>query len=91
MELVDAVLAKVCTKLGVPVAEVERRRRDSTKRTLAALALVRRCGMTEREAAARLGLNSGAAVSYLIRRLKERARTDPATARLVESVGQWRA
>lgn len=86
----DAVLAEVCAALGVPVAEVQRRRRDGTNRALAALALVRRCGMTEREAAARLGLASGAAVSYLIRKIKERARICTQTARLVESVARRR-
>lgn len=86
-ESADAVLAEVCAELRLDVAEIHRRRRDSTNRAIAALALVRRCGMTEREVAARLGLGSGAAVSYLIRRIKERARTDAATARLVEHTG----
>ncbi|MBM4142124.1 MAG: hypothetical protein FJ225_00805 [Lentisphaerae bacterium] len=89
-ESADYVLTEVCAQLGVDVGEVQRRRRDSTNRAVAALALVRRCGMTEREVATRLGLGSGAAVSYLIRRIKERARTDAATARLVEQTGRRR-
>ena len=48
----------------------------------------RRGAVRQHEAAARLGLGSGTAVSYLIRRIKERARTDDATARLVERVRQ---
>jgi hypothetical protein len=85
-ESADAVLPEVCAASGVTVAEIQRRRRDASERALVSLALVRRCGMTEREAAARLGLGSGAAVSYLIRRIKERARTDAAAGRLVEQV-----
>lgn len=88
-EPVDTVLMEVCEELGVPVGELQRRRRDASNRALAALALVRRSGMTEREVAARLGLGSGAAVSYLIRRIKDRAREDATTARLVEKVS-WR-
>jgi len=90
-EPADAVLAEVCAELGVDVAEIRRRRRDSSHRALAALALVRRCGLTEREAATHLGLGSGAAVSYLIRRIKERVLTDPLTARRVERVCRHRS
>jgi hypothetical protein len=83
-------VAEASAELDMAAADLRRRRRDGTHRALAALALVRRCGLTERAAAHRLGLGSGAAVSYLIRRIKERARTDTVTAHLVESVGRRR-
>ena len=90
VESADAVPAEVCAECGVAPDELRRRRRDGTRRGLAALALMRRCGMTERAVAERLGMRSGSAVSYLIRRLKERARTDAAIARSVERVTQQR-
>jgi uncharacterized protein (DUF2126 family) len=86
IERAEKVLAEVCAGLGVDVAEVRRRRRDGMRRAIAALALTRRCRLTERAAAAQLGMGSGSAVSYLIRRVKQRAQTDRATARLVETL-----
>lgn len=82
VEPLAEVLAEVCAGLGMEVAEVRRKRRDGTARAIAALALVRRCGLTERAAAEELGLTSGSAVSYLIRSLKHRMREDSKTARL---------
>lgn len=79
-----AVLAEVCHALALTVADIRRRRRNGFPRGLMALALIRRCGLTERAAAAELGLSSGSAVSYLIRRVKARARVDPGSAKLVQ-------
>lgn len=48
---------------------------------LVALALIRRCHLTEPEAAERLGLQSGSTVSYLVRSVKARAQRHPELAR----------
>ena len=55
-------------------------------RDIVALALMRRCGLTERAAAAELGLGTGSAVSYLVRQVKARCRAEPDTAELVRRV-----
>lgn len=75
-ENADVVLAEVSAELGIPIEDFRRRRRDCSSRALAALALVRRCLMTERAAAEFLGLGSGSAVGYLIRTLKHRSESD---------------
>lgn len=77
-ELAEKVLHEVCAGLGVAIADVRRRRRDGTARGIVALALLRRCGLSERTIAEELGVGSGAAVSYLIRRAKARAATESA-------------
>jgi hypothetical protein len=47
---------------------------------------MRRCGLTERAAAAELGLSTGSAVSYLVRQIKARCRVEPDTADLVRRI-----
>lgn len=81
---VAAVLAAVCQTLGIQPADVQRKRRDGLWRGLAAYALVRKAGLTQQEAAVQLALKTGAAVSYLIRRLKTRMQEDEALARRVD-------
>jgi hypothetical protein len=55
-------------------------------RAIAAVALVRRCGLTQLQAAATLGLQSGAAVSYLVRMAKERAKSDRQIRKRIENI-----
>lgn len=78
-----SVMSEVCDALGIRLADLRRRRRDGLHRGIAALALIRRCGLTQREAAAEIGLSSGSAVSYLARLVKARCRADEDTAELV--------
>lgn len=80
------VADEVCRALGMEAADLCRRRRDGLYRGIAALALIRRCGLTERAAAAELGLTSGSAVSYLVRLVRARCRADTETAELVRSL-----
>lgn len=83
-ENVEAVFLQVCEELGVQAADVRRKRRDGTARGVVALALLRRCLMTERAVALFLGLGSGSAVSYLVRTVKHRAERDDTLAGLVD-------
>ena len=60
-------------------------------RDIVALALMRRCGLTERAAAEELGLGTGSAGSYLVRQIKARCRVEPDTAELVRRVASAEA
>jgi REP element-mobilizing transposase RayT len=82
-EAPDAVLEEVAGALRVPAAELRRKRRDGLGRAVAALALLRRCGLTQREVAEWLQIGSGSAVSYLLRMLRARAEREAPTSRLV--------
>jgi REP element-mobilizing transposase RayT len=83
-ESADTVMADVCRVLGVRGEDLTRKRRDGTERAMAAYALVRRAGYTQRQAADRLGMKTGAAVSLLIRSLKNQMNRDKETRRLVD-------
>ena len=85
-EQVDDVLEELSIKLGVAKEEFLRKRRDGTPRGIAALALIRRCGLTERAVAGHLGIGSGSAVSYLVRAVKSRALSDPSLSGQVAAV-----
>jgi hypothetical protein len=63
---VEEVVARVC---GVGVAELSAHRRSGWVKVLAGLMLVKYAHLTPREAAGRLGLATGAGVSYQIRQL----------------------
>ena len=80
----ETVLADVCRVLGVEASDLSRKRRDGTQRAVAAYALVRRAGLTQRQVADRLGMQTGAAVSLLIRSLKRRIENDAMTRRVTE-------
>jgi len=81
-----SVLREVCGALGLRPADIRIRRRDGRDRGIVALALIRRCGLTERAAAAELGLGTGSAVSYLVRQVKARCLAELDTAELVRRV-----
>ena len=85
LESVESVITDVCRKLGVDKADVLRPRRDGTNRGIVALALIRRCGLTQRDVAERLGLASGSAVGYLMRKVKSSAPSDPSLRRKLEN------
>ncbi len=91
LEQVPRVLEEVCDLLGVSSSEIRRRRRDGRNRGIVALALIRRCGLSERAVAAELGLRTGSAVSYLVRRIKARYLDDPDTAELLRRVTRTEA
>lgn len=86
VEKTPDVLAEVCGVLGLRPSDIRLRRRDGRDRGIVALALMRRCGLTERATAAELGLRTGSAVSYLVRQVKARCRAEPDTAELVRRV-----
>jgi len=86
LEKTSCVLAEVCSVLGLRPSDIRLRRRDGRDRGIVALALMRRCGLTERAAAAELDLSTGSAVSYLVRQVKTRCRVEPDTAELVRRV-----
>lgn len=82
----EEVIRVVCTALGIHRTELGRKRRDSTNRAIAAQMLVRYAGLTQRKAATRLGIRSGAAVSYLLRSLRERMKGDRRLRQLMTSL-----
>ena len=63
---VEEVVARTC---GVALAELSAHRRSGWAKGLAGLMLVKYANLTQREAAGRLGLATGAGVSYQIRNL----------------------
>jgi REP element-mobilizing transposase RayT len=70
------VLAEVAGVFGVEAPALRERRRQSPLKAVAARCLVRYAGRTQRESAALLGLNTGAAVSAQIKQLREWERQD---------------
>jgi len=86
LESTALVLQEACGVLGLRPSDIRVRRREGRDRGIVALALIRRCGLTERAAAAELGLSTGSAVSYLVRQVKARCRVEPDTAELVRRV-----
>jgi hypothetical protein len=71
------VLEVAAQLLGVPRAAFEARRRNSDLRCIAARLLCRFAGLTQRDAAAVLGMKTGAAVGLQIRRLEARLTSEP--------------
>lgn len=83
---VEAVISDVCRKFGVDEASILRSQRNRTTRGILALSLVRRCGLTQRDVVARLGLASGSAVSYLVRKIKADSKRDTTLRQQLESL-----
>jgi REP element-mobilizing transposase RayT len=75
---VDEVLAVVAEELGVEVARLRERHRDSWLRAMAAWALHRHGGMNERVVAAALGMGAGAAASQQLAKWRNRAERESA-------------
>jgi REP element-mobilizing transposase RayT len=80
----DKVLAILAEVFEVPVAEFNRRRRASALRGIAGRFLVRYAGMTQREAAVKIGAGSGGAVSRQMRKVRELLENERPLRRLVE-------
>ena len=74
----DQILEVVSKGLGVERALLSRRRRNSMNRAITSRMLCQYGGLTQRQAANRLGLRSGAAVSAQLRRLTEQLENSPA-------------
>ncbi len=85
-ESVESAIADLCGKLGVAEADVIRSGRDGTDRGIVALALIRRSGLTQRDAAVRLGLASGSAVGYLVGKVKSCANRNSALRQQLECI-----
>ncbi len=80
----DQVLGVLAEAFKVPVAEFNCRRRDSVLRGMAGRFLVKYAGLTQREAAAKIGGVSGGAVSRQMRKVRELLENDRPLRRLVE-------
>jgi hypothetical protein len=73
---VAEVLAVVAQEMGVAVARLRERHRDSGLRAMAAWALQRHGGLNQRAVAAVLGIGTGAAVSQQLAKGKARAKRE---------------
>jgi hypothetical protein len=82
------ILEAVAARLKISAEDLARRRRGRTERWVATRMLCRHGGLTQREAAAVMGLTTGAAVSLQLRRLDEKLARDRKLRRLVEDVEQ---
>lgn len=72
----NRVLAEVAHALGVSQPELHRRRRNVWNRAIAARALVRFSGLTQREVATQLGIGTGGSVSARMGKLEEAMTSD---------------
>jgi putative transposase len=82
----DLVLEAVASGLGVEVLELSRRRRSSANRAIAARMLLNYAGLTQRQSADLLGMNTGAAVSVQLRSLPGVLSSNRKLARLVKAI-----
>ena len=79
----EAVLAAVCRELNLGQEDLKRRHRGSPARAIAARMLCRYSGITQRQAGAYLGFDTGAAVSLQLKRLSQRLSADQGLRRLL--------
>ncbi len=82
----DAILEAVARVAKVEVAVLRERRRDSRWRAVAARMLCVHGGLGRREAGAKLGLSSGAAVSWMLKVVEKLQEAEPAFRRKVEKL-----
>ena len=80
----EAILDTVAQFSKVKKEELSIRQRDSASRAVASRMLCKYGGLTQREVASMLGLQTGAAVSCQLKRLRTLVDTDPRMQRLVE-------
>jgi hypothetical protein len=73
---VDMILEEVAKVAGCGKEHLTTRRRDSSWRGVAGLLLCKYGGMTQREAARKLGLKCGSAVSVQVRKLRAKVAKD---------------
>jgi hypothetical protein len=74
---IEETLRAVATVFGTSESALQQRSRNSAARGAAAWALVRHAGLTERAAAAVLGMGTGAAVSQQLAKWRRIVLTDP--------------
>jgi putative transposase len=84
----EAILAAVGSAAGVPPAELRLRRRDSRWRAVASRMLCQYGGLTQRAAAAWLGVGTGVAVSCQIKQLTRLMEADEGLRRTVRRLEQ---
>lgn len=72
----EEVLERVCRELGIPKEALHRRRGGAWMRGVAAEMLTTYAGLTQGQAARRLGMETGAAVSIRLKELAQRRRED---------------
>lgn len=82
----EEILAAVGKGLGIESLELQRRRRNAVDRAVAAWMLVRYAGLTQREAGVRMGMGSGAAVSFQLKRLRQALRDNTFLQRQVNAI-----
>jgi len=82
----DRVLAVTAGILGVAPGTFGERRRNSDLRGVAARMLCRFAGLTQREAAGVLGMQTGAAVSQQLERLRQRLHADASLRRQLAAI-----
>ncbi len=82
---VEEVVAKV---FGIRVNELKEQRRDWVVKGVAGMMLVKYADMTQREAAERLGLKTGAGVSYQVRKLAKQMGHDKEQTLLVKRIAK---
>ncbi len=85
---VEDVEAAVAKEWGVTVAGLKDRRRGGFVKGVAALMLVKHARLTQREVSARLGLRTGSAVSYQVRRLARQMERDEAISRRIARISR---
>jgi putative transposase len=83
---VEAVLRAVCKVLQVDREALTRRSKDSIVRPVAARMLCQYGGLTQRQTAEIVGVRSGAAVCFQIRRMNERMKKDKTLRRRVAQI-----
>lgn len=82
----DETEAVVCEALSVEAGDLHRRRRNSLLRPIAVKMLCKYAGLTQREIASRLGVDSSAAVSHQMMRLSTAVAKDAAAKQMVERI-----
>lgn len=82
----EEVLEVVAGGLKVDCAEFLRKTRNSPNRAVAARCLIRYAGMSQRDAAIRLGMSSGAAVSLQLKRMPELLELDAVLRKTVDGI-----
>jgi putative transposase len=72
----DEILAEICRELKIERCEIAKRRRGNWARPLAAMMLSKYGGLTQRDIADEMGLSTGSAVSFQVRKLNASLASD---------------
>ena len=79
----ERIVRLVAEAYGLPMTALRQRLRNTPARPTAAYLLCKQAGMSQREAARRLGYGTGAAVSVQLNRLREALHNNAATGALL--------